>query len=155
MASDITPVIVGILSTLILGFIVKCIFRVMTEKDKPRPPKDIDSAVWEEIIGRRDGGMWLGWIECIFSFCMFWIEAEAAIAGWFAFKVATKWEAWANIVKFPDKLNSCKDELDLLRARSQLGAWIMSKFAIGSLLNILAGFFGSVIGHFLGPFFTS
>lgn len=139
---------IGLIVTIALARAVKPLFAFTTDRDKPSPPTGMDPAAWQLITQRGSSGFWIGFLEAFFCFCMFWLGAYEAIAGWFAFKVAAKWEAWANIVKFPDKLGNL-DEFDFLRARSDLGTWIMSKFLIGSLLNLLAGLLGSVAGKYV------
>jgi len=138
-------IFVGVILALFLGgYLVEPIFSGMTGPSKPTSPTNFNPDIWEQIIGRSDknrAGKWLGILECLLFYVMIASTNYVAIAGWLAFKVAAKWEAWKNIVRFPDKIESEEkiSELDFLRARTELGTWIMSKFLIGTMLNLFVG----------------
>jgi hypothetical protein len=71
------------------------------------------------------------------------------IGGWLAFKIAAKWEVWKNIHKFPDKFTDDPSNiLDELRARNEIGSITLSRFLIGTLGNILVGFFSFFLANF-------
>ena len=73
-----------------------------------------------------------------------WIILPEMIIGWFLFKVASKWELWNNVYKFPEVFsNSSKEES--LSARIWLGARTYQRFLIGAILNILVSLIGFVI----------
>jgi len=57
-----------------------------------------------------------------------------------AFKVASKWESWQNVVRVPDTLTEPNvSQLELLRARRQWGAILYTRFLCGTLVNVLIG----------------
>jgi hypothetical protein len=136
-------VAVGI--AVILNFAVKPFIKYTTSGLVPRPPSGIDDKTWEDIVDRRRAGGWIGFLELLLFLACFLNQAYLLLAGWLAFKVATKWEAWANIVRVPEELPKVKG-IDFLRARSQLGSYILSRFMIGTLLNILVAVVASYIG---------
>lgn len=67
------------------------------------------------------------------------------IGGWLAFKVAAKWEVWKNIVQVPDSLG--KSPIEYLKARSALGSYILTRFLVGTLANVLVGLVAAHIGR--------
>lgn len=122
--------------------------RRCTKDSLPRPPKPVSDDIWGEIIGRGKGVSLLGHLERFFYLAAFWMEAPILIAGWLAFKVASGWHNWSMIVKLPDELNGV-DQIEYLRARSQLGSWIFHRFLIGTLANILISLIAFVVSKFL------
>ena len=57
------------------------------------------------------------------------------------FKVATKWNAWSHIVRIKEQSQAPLDSAEF-EIRYRFSSWIMSRFLIGTLANILT----SVIG---------
>jgi len=127
-----------------LGIVVRPLVALATERDRPKPPKGMDEYAWYDIVGRRSGGIVLGHLERLLAFAAFWQGAPVLIAGWLAFKVASGWQNWNLIVRLPEKIDGVND-LDYLRARSQLGAWIFHRFLIGTVGNILVGLAAAAI----------
>lgn len=85
----------------------------------------------------------MGSFERILIFFAVWIQEYEIIAGWFAFKVASKWKVWSNVIKVPESLPESKDNISILsylKARRAWGARILSRFLIGTITNILIGF---------------
>jgi hypothetical protein len=137
-------VCISILITFILGFTVGPLIRFSTKGSFPRPPKPISVDLWNEIIGRGIGVSLLGHLERFFYLAAFWMETPILIAGWLAFKVASGWHNWSMIVKLPEDLEGV-DQIEYLRARSQLGSWIFHRFLIGTLVNILVSLIAVVL----------
>lgn len=109
------------------------------------PPSGVALAEWQTVV-RGSGSTaasWLGGLECCLAYIatlLFHQEAAAVIGGWLAFKVASKWESWQNVVQVPDTLGEpVSSPLDSLRARRQWGALLYTRFLIGTLLNVLLG----------------
>lgn len=127
---------VSVLIIILMGFGVRPLIHRSTKKSLPSPPKSVQGDSWNEIIGRGSGVSLLGHLERFFYLSAFWMEAPILIAGWLAFKVASGWQNWSMIVKLPEELKGV-DEIEYLRARSQLGSWIFHRFLIGTLANIL------------------
>jgi len=137
---------ISILITFILGFTVGPLIRFSTKDSLPRPPKSISVDLWNEIISRGTGVSLLGYLERFFYLAAFWMEAPILIAGWLAFKVASGWHNWSMIVKLPEDLEGV-DQIEYLRARSQLGSWIFHRFLTGTLVNILISLIAVVLGR--------
>jgi hypothetical protein len=95
---------------------------------------------------RRFAGDWIGFLERMLAFVAFWQDELTIVAGWFAFKLAAKWETWKNIVQFPDTLPGT-DVVDYLRARNALGSWLLGRFLLGTALNVLIGFVAAFVGR--------
>jgi len=62
------------------------------------------------------------------------------ILGWLAFKVASKWEVLQNLVKVPGMEDPGR-KLSVTGRRAW-GDRVLQRFLIGTLGNILAGYFG-------------
>jgi len=148
MAKTLLQLGTSILILALLGFAVGPLIRFSTKGGLPRPPKPISEDLWNEIIGRGTGVSLLGSLERFFYLAAFWKEAPILIAGWLAFKVASGWHNWSMIVKLPDNLEGV-DQIEYLRARSQLGSWIFHRFLIGTLANILIGLISVILGKCL------
>jgi hypothetical protein len=95
---------------------------------------------WNELVNAEDrGGKWVGYFERLSLFIAFMVlgaEAWQAVAGWYAFKLACKWEAWSTIARLPETPKDI-DPLDYARARRQLAARTYSTFLVGAMANAL------------------
>jgi hypothetical protein len=107
-------------------------------------PEDLDKEEWRKLLADPEGHAgrrWIGRLErwfVFFSVLLAQKEAGVAIAAWLAFKLASKWETWSNIIKLPDKFGETY-HLDYLRARREWGDRLYQRFLIGTLGNVLAG----------------
>ena len=90
-------------------------------------------------------GRWIGYLERFLALASFWIPEHTIIGAWVAFKLAAKWEGWRNIVQFPDKLEGTT-QLDYLRARSELGSYLITRLLVGTFANILIGLVAWYVG---------
>lgn len=139
-------VIVGVITTIILGIGVRYFLNAIAKK--PEPPNGLKKKDWEGIIERSSGGYWIGVFERLISLTSFWLEQYSLIGGWLAFKVATKWEVWKNIIQVPNKLNPVTP-LNWYKARNALGSWIFTRYLVGTLTNVLIGLVATYVGsHF-------
>lgn len=85
----------------------------------------------------------LGHLERVLFFVALWLAQPMIIAGWLAFKVATKWDIWKNIVRVPEQDPVLfGNQLDYLYARHVWGLRLQNTFLIGTIANMLAAFFG-------------
>jgi hypothetical protein len=136
--------IVGLFVTILLGTGVKGLLN----KIELKQPEGMKPDDWNMITEHFSGGDWIGFFERILILVSFSMDKPIIIGGWFAFKVAAKWETWRDIIKFPDILNNY-DPLVWYRARKRYGSWVLTRFLTGTLLNILIGAFGANVGsHF-------
>jgi hypothetical protein len=120
-----------------LGFIVSRILSSATPA--PEIPKDkIPAEAWNQLTKPGTGGKWIGTLERFLSLAAFWTGNPSLVAGWLAFKVASKWEVWKNIVQVPPGLEGIS-AVDWFGIRHVYGSWILTRFWIGTLANVLAG----------------
>ena len=115
-----------------------------------RPPAGVSVEDWQSAIAGTGAGAasWLGALESLLAylaFVAFQENAASIIGGWLAFKVASKWESWQNVVRVPDSLDGVGNQLDFLRARRQWGSVLYTRFLIGTLLNVFMGVIGGAL----------
>ena len=144
--SETLRIILAATLTVALGCAVGQLLSLATSKSRPTPPTGVDQAVWNKILDWKNGGLLIGLFERFLALASFWIPAHAILGAWLAFKLAAKWESWANVVKVPQTLPKVSD-LDLFRARRQLGSHVLSRFLLGTLLNVLIGLVASYFGR--------
>jgi len=143
---EIIGLIIGISICILSGSLVGKFRKYAVSNIKLTPPAGVTQKDWDEATGGEgiaEPGKWLGIIERLLIFFAVWINEYTIIAAWLAFKVATKWEVWNNIVKVPDLLPESKDNLSTLcylKARRAWGAMVLSGFLIGTITNVLIGF---------------
>jgi hypothetical protein len=142
--------LIGLGLLLLVGSAVRPLVAYATDFDRPNPPKGIEEHIWWDIVDRGSGGSVLGHLERLLFFAAFWNGEPILVAGWLAFKVASGWQNWKLIVQVPDKMDGV-DDLDYLRARSQLGSWIFHRFLIGTLGNVLAGLAAVTVAKYFWP----
>jgi hypothetical protein len=117
---------------------IRCRFRLPTcrngnicyewEQIAPMPPPCAEKKQKDERTGTP--GAWIGYLERFFFFLVLWVDVDMAfkaIGVWLAFKVASKWETWKNVIRVPQKIDSiiCDlDSLEYLRARKEWGTFL-------------------------------
>lgn len=92
--------------------------------------------------------LWLGLFEMTLFYICLLVNKPEGIGAWLVFKVAAKWEAWANITKFPEKMEGIGDSI-YLELRNDLATSVLQKFLIGTILHILIAFIGVAIFFFI------
>jgi hypothetical protein len=140
-------ILIALVVATLLGFGVPKLMTFTTKSIRLVPPNGITQEQWEEIVCVGSGGAWISFFERILIIGALHLNSPSIIIGWLAFKVAAKWEAWNNIVKVPDKLNNTSDPCSYLRARNAWGTWILQRFLMGTILNIVIGFLAYYIGQ--------
>lgn len=145
-----SQVLVGLVSTVLLGLLVRPLIDRVKRLAPAPPPNAALTDKWNALtkdpqIPKRGG--WLGHLERLLFFGAAWLESYEIIAGWLAFKVASKWEVWSSIISVPEKLEGV-DDLDYLIARHRWGSQRLMSFLIGTLANVLVAFAGMLIGRF-------
>jgi hypothetical protein len=138
----------GIILLFVIGhFLIKVVFRFVPWT-KAEGPKGVSPEDWLRVLTSTGskGGTWIGRLESLLVYLVVLHardDAGLVIGGWLAFKVASKWETWANVIKVPeilnDTLNDREAKLDYLRARRDWSNLLYERFLIGTLLNILLG----------------
>jgi len=88
--------------------------------------------------------LWLGLFEVTLFYICLLVNKPEGIGAWLVFKVAAKWQSWATIVKFPDKIAKIKDFI-YIQLRNDLATSVLQRFLIGTILNIMVAFIGVAI----------
>ena len=136
-------VFIGLLFSVLFGYITIALLNLITKDIKVTAPEGIPPDKWDAVIKRKGtlAGKWLGILERIFFFIAIWLNVPELIIGWLAFKVGSKWEIWANVVKVPENIEIKKlDVIDFLRAKHAWGSRVLQRYLIGTLSNILGSF---------------
>jgi hypothetical protein len=134
----------GIGATIALGAGVGQLLEITVPK--PTRPKSIKEKDWQLVFELHGVGGPIGFFERLLSLVAFWISQEyILIVGWLAFKVAAKWEAWKNIRQIPTSLPGI-NPLAWFRIRNAFGSWVLSRYLVGTLVNILIGALGMYLG---------
>jgi len=144
---------VGLLISILLGFVLEFILGSINAAIKNKPPRDFQPhkevpdddtehefqlREWREAVSSPEtiSGRWLGIFERAVFFLAVGLQVPTIIFAWLTFKVASKWSVWQNIVKLPDK------EIEKIemgpRARRALGSIVMQRFLVGTIFNIFA-----------------
>jgi hypothetical protein len=149
--TEVANLLIGLVATLVLGLAVKHVMRfAMKASDLPAPNQTLARQWKEMVVSGGESGRVLGHLERLLFFAAFWSDAQIVVAGWLAFKVASKWNAWTNVVAVPKEIDGL-DPIDFLIARRKWGSHVLMTFLIGTLCNILVGFVGAAIGrHSIG-----
>jgi hypothetical protein len=110
---------------------------------RPRGLRASDNETWDKLAetpGPR-GGRWIGILERLFLFIALLLELPELVIAWLGFKVASKWEVWANLYKVPEVIRGL-DPLDFFLARTRMGARVFQRFLIGTLSNVATAAIG-------------
>jgi hypothetical protein len=143
MQLSLWPLMISLAIVLLAGkFVVGRIIDLATARFRTN---SAGNRVWMDIPG---GGTFLGLLEILSFFFAIILDAQLFIGAWLAFKVAAKWESWANIVQMKpltsDDLHSIEFE-----NRHRFGAWVMNRFLLGTMLNIMLAGLGAWIYLFI------
>jgi hypothetical protein len=114
--------------------------------------KQTPGILWSALQPRdiEASGSWIGFLERTLALISAWTGQYELLGGWFAFKVASKWETYANVLRLPDEINGI-DELDYLRARRAWGSRVAMRFLAGSATNAIIGICAAGFGKWIGP----
>jgi hypothetical protein len=136
--------IVAIGITIVSGLSVRCL--IDGAVPMPNRPDPLDAKDWQAIIERTDTGKWIGFFERLLLLMCFLMSEYTIVAGWLAFKVAAKWEAWTNIIQVPNTIENIP-QIIWYRAKKQFGSWVLSRFLLGTLVNILIAAMAAHLGR--------
>lgn len=147
--ADLTEIFVAVVITTLLGLGVGPLVSGLVQQ--PKHPEAIDDEVWKVMVERGKAGMWIGFFERFVSLISFWIPAYTIVGGWLAFKLAAKWEAWKNVIRVPETMEGVS-QLAWYRARVAYGSWLLSRFLVGTLVNVLIGAVAAYCGRHSSDF---
>lgn len=140
-------VLIGLLTVYVLGLGVGPLIKYAQQTEPLSAPTEALKEKWAALTSGDEGGKILGKLERLAFFGAFWIDAPIFVGAWLAFKVASKWNAWSNVISVPKKISGI-DELDYVIARRRWGSQVLMTFLIGTLSNIIIGFVGVVVGRY-------
>lgn len=138
---------------LILSPLARPLVLIATSERRPEAPPGIAEDRWRRVTSMSGIGRWLGLLEAFVSLVAFWSEAHVIIAGWLAFKVASKWENWRNVIQVPTHLEGVGDT-DYLIARAAWGNWIYTRFVFGTGISLMIGMVAAYLGKQTGQLLT-
>lgn len=139
-------VLIGLVTSFVFGLGVPRLLKSVQKEIPLIPPSEETKNKWEELTAGNEGGRILGNLERLLFFGAFWIDAPSVVAAWLAFKVASKWNAWTNVISVPKTLSGI-NELEYLVARRRWGSQLLVTFLVGTLSNVIIGFLGVVAGR--------
>lgn len=109
------------------GFIIDIILYKI-----PKTPEN-DLSKQTDTPAKIYADKWLGIVERLVGATAGYSGEYLIVGGWLAFKVASKWENWTNIVKLD------KTDIDDFEKRKTYGGNVYTRFLIGTAINILIG----------------
>lgn len=131
--------LLGLAVTVAVGELLFRFFDCMVRK--PTKPDSITDEEWEAFFRKPSAGNSIGRFERVLFFGAFAAGKYEIIAGWLVFKLGAKWESWRNVVQVPTTIDGIKP-LTCFQMRHAYGSWLLSRFLLGTLINILIGAFG-------------
>jgi hypothetical protein len=146
--STFGQLIFGLALTFVVGLCVNPLLKYVRKRMSPiDPPNEAMKEKWVALTEGNEGGWVLGNLERLLFFSAFWMDASAVTAAWLAFKVASKWNAWSNVISVPKSALPNVDEFDFLIARRRWGSQLLATFLVGTISNIIIGLLGVVVGR--------
>ena len=139
-------ILIGLLTIYVLGLGVGPLLKYAQRTAPLSPPNEALKDKWTTLTSGDEGGKILGKLERLAFFGAFWIDAPLFVGAWLAFKVASKWNAWSNVISVPKTISGI-DELDYLISRRRWGSQVLMTFLVGTLANVIIGFVGVVVGR--------
>jgi len=130
--------------TLILGWPLGKVLDGLNPLKGSGKPEGMTDDQWNYFEHQIPGGDVIGRFERTFFFATILANIPVVVAGWLAFKVASKWQVWANVYQVPESLKKI-DPVDYFIFRTHLGARIYQRFLVGMLGNILAAIIGVAV----------
>ena len=131
----------GIGAVVLLGAGVKVPLEEATKKLRPIKPVSMKDSDWK--LGEEpSGGDYIGFYERFVFLTSFVMGHPEFIGAWLVFKLGAKWETWSHIV------NLSKEDIDLV-IRRKFSSWILTRFLVGTLLNIIIAFIGAYISFYV------
>lgn len=142
----LAQILVGFLVTFLIGLGVRPLLEYAKKTMSLPPPSAALASEWKKVVSGNEGGRVLGHLERLLFFGAFYVNAEAVVAGWLAFKVASKWNAWTNVVTVPKEIAGI-DPIEFLIARRSWASHVLMTFLVGTLANVIAGYLGVVVAR--------
>ena len=98
--SEAIGLTISVLIAVFTWRIVPAIFDRAGLTDVPAP-NDESKEIWNTLCesGYPKAGTWLGTLERFVGVAAMWTRSPELLIGWFAFKVASKWQIWTGVVQ--------------------------------------------------------
>jgi hypothetical protein len=132
-----TGLIIIFLLGLGVGPLIRCVQRSVTLE----PPDEEHKDKWIKLTEGNEGGAMLGNLERLLFFGALWKGMPLLVGAWLAFKVASKWNVWSNIISVPKEISGV-DPIGYLNARRRWGSQLLSTFLVGTLANVIIAYIG-------------
>ncbi len=150
---DLVSAFAGYVLIVLLDSPIANLIKIYSDKITIPLPKGLDAKKWNSLTGydAAEGGggaKFIGKLERLLFYIAILIHAPELIAAWIAFKLASKWETWNNMIKVPEKLTGV-DQLEYLLARRRWGTKTYQRFLIGTILDFFAAIAGFALFYFL------
>lgn len=130
-------VLVGLFVLTLLGLGARPLMKAVKAAAPAPSPNDTLTYKWESLTADDTNGRVLGHLERLLFFIAVWQQAHVIVGSWLAFKVASKWNVWSNLIALPKELPAV-EQIDYLIARRRWGAQTLMRFLIGTLYNLVA-----------------
>ncbi len=148
----IIPFLIGIIVTISIGWIID--FLITYIKTHSTITEINNEKLLKKAFDIPDNlslyNQWLGAMERFLFLSAIYIGHAELIGIWLVFKVASKWQAWQNITKVPEKIYEDWENkkeinpIDYLRYRNFIATTTLQRWLIGSIGNILAALIGAM-----------
>ncbi len=144
--SQLLNLAVGLAALVVLGLGARLVVRRAGHLAPLPPPSPELEAKWDELTSHDEGGAILGHLERALFFVSLWGNVQIIVGAWLAFKVASKWDVWSNLIAVPKDLPDV-DPVEYLLARRRWGARTLMRFLVGTAYNIVAAVVAVAIGN--------
>lgn len=137
-------ILIGLIITVLAGEVA--VGRLVDRSTEKIPRSGVPDQLKDVVeLANTTGGAWIGRVELILFFAAFWFKEPLMIGGWLAFKVASTWATWQHLIRVPVSLPDVSP-LDYLKARKVWGSLTLTRYLVGTGVNIIVGLLGFVAG---------
>lgn len=138
-------IVFGLMANFFLGQAVQCLIDIATSSIKLELKDEKNKEKWLELTSGNDGGWLIGFIERLLFFSAFWnTDLLIIIGAWLAFKVATKWDSWSNVIAIPKEIEGI-NSIDYLIARRKWSSHLLVSFQVGTLSNLFFSYLAAIV----------
>ena len=142
---ELIKMLVAIGLTMLLGHSIRPLLRAVSSDVTPSSENKKVKTILQALLKNNRVGQWIGRLERLIFLAGFWIGEPAVVAGWFGFKIATKWTVWKDIVQIPDELKGVP-QTEWFLNRHTLGTYLASRFLVGTVTNALIALVSWYVG---------
>ncbi|OGI47912.1 MAG: hypothetical protein A2637_03085 [Candidatus Muproteobacteria bacterium RIFCSPHIGHO2_01_FULL_65_16] len=136
-------VVIGLIANYLADFITRWFLDTAASTITLEPPTKVLAKKWRDLTAGNEGGVYLGYLERLLYFGAFWEKEPLIVTAWLAFKLASKWNVWTNVIAVPEIVKRT-DPLDYLIARRRWGSHLLVTFLVGTLSNLILAYIGVI-----------